>query len=89
MCDRIEKMVRTEKNVSGKPFDIVRDIEKARKTIEEKGGTPRVFYISRKQYEILSEQLRTSGWLKEGQDGKEYVLGTELMIWDDLIPERK
>ena len=82
-------MVRTEKNVSGKPFDIGRDIEKARKTFEEKGGTPRVFYISRKQYEILSEQLRTSGPLKEGQDGKEYVLGTELRIWDDLIPERK
>lgn len=82
-------MVRTEKNVSGKPFDIVRDIEKARKMIEEKGGTPRVVYMSRKQYEILSEQLRTSGLLKEGQDGKEYVFGTELRIWNDLIPERK
>ena len=78
-------MVRTEKNVSGKPFDIVRDIEKARKTIEESGGTPRYVYMRRKQYEILSEQLRTSGWLKEVQDGKEYILETELRIWDDLI----
>ena len=66
-------------------FDIVRDIEKARKTIEENGGTPKYFYLNRKQYELLSEQLRTSGWLKEGQDGKEYILETELRIWDDLI----
>ena len=77
------------KNVSGEPFDILRDIETARKTIEEKGGTPRVFYISRKQYELLSERLRTAGFLKEGQDEKEYILGTELRIWDDLLPERK
>ena len=82
--DPIEKMVRTEKNILCKPFDIVRDIEKARKTIEEKGGTPRYVYMSRKQYEILSEKLRTFGWLKEGQDGKEYILETELRIWDDL-----
>ena len=46
-------------------------------------------YMSRKQYEILSEQLRTSGFLKEGQDEKEYILGTELRIFDDLLPERK
>lgn len=71
-------------------FDIVRDIEKARKTIEEKRVPPKYYvYLTKKRRDIWKEALKDKPLAWNEKDGKDYVFGVEVLILDDLISERK
>lgn len=72
------------------PFDIVQDIEKARKTLEEKRVPPKYcVYLTKKRRDIWKEALKDIPLAWTEKDGKDYVFGVEVLIFEDLLPERK
>lgn len=78
------------KNVPDDQFDIARDIEHAIKMLEEKRVPPNYYvYLTKKRRDIWKEALKDKPLVWTEKDGKDYVFGVEVLIWDDLISERK
>lgn len=76
--------------VHDEQFDIVHDIENAKKTLEEKRAPPKYYvYLTKKRRDIWKEALKDIPLAWTEKDGKDYVFGVEVLIWDDLISEGK
>ena len=78
------------KNVSDDQFDIASDIEHAIKMLEEKGKQPKYYvYLTKKRRDIWKEALKDKPLAWTEKDGKDNVFGVEVLLWEDLISERK
>ena len=67
--------------------DFLRDVETAKRKLEKYNVEPACIYMSRKQADQLAEKLKKEGLLRSGQGGIDHILGLEVKIWENMLPD--